>query len=100
MGWATAYIAKLKEGEEVSFRPKGNSMLPRIRSGDLCTVSPVPLSEIQAGDVVLCKVHGREFLHLVKAIKNGSYLIANNRGHINGWVGASSVYGKLTKVEP
>jgi hypothetical protein len=26
MSWATSYIAKLKLGETVSFRPRGNSM--------------------------------------------------------------------------
>lgn len=26
MGWATAYVAKLKAGETVSFRPRGGSM--------------------------------------------------------------------------
>ena len=26
MGWATAYIAKLKAGETVQFRPRGGSM--------------------------------------------------------------------------
>ena len=41
MGWATHYIAKLKEGEIVQFRPKGNSMTGRVNSGDLCTVEPI-----------------------------------------------------------
>ena len=41
MGWATAYIAKLKAGETVSFRPRGHSMSGKIESGQLCTVEPV-----------------------------------------------------------
>ena len=40
MGWANNYIVKLKNGEGVTFRPKGNSMQGKIESGDLCTVSP------------------------------------------------------------
>ena len=36
MGWATGHIAKLKAGETVSFRPRGDSMVPKIRSGELC----------------------------------------------------------------
>ena len=88
MGWASGHIDRLQRGETVSFRPHGNSMLPRIRSGALCTVAPAPPSEVRAGDVVLCKVSGRQFLHLVW----------NNRGHMNGWVSAQNIYGKLVAV--
>lgn len=38
MGWATPYIQQLKSGTTVSFGPRGHSMAPRIRSGQLCTV--------------------------------------------------------------
>jgi len=48
---------------------------------------------------VLCKVRGREYLHIVKAIQGPRFQIGNNRGHINGWIGRASIYGKLTKVE-
>ncbi len=66
MGWATQYISKLAEGETVSFRPRGNSMVGKIESGQLCTVVPIPADEeIKVGDIVLCKVNGREYLHLV-----------------------------------
>jgi hypothetical protein len=51
------------------------------------------------GDIVLCKVHGNEYLHIVKAIQGGRYQIGNNRGLINGWIGASGIYGKCVRVE-
>lgn len=97
MGWASQYIKKLQAGETVQFRPRGNSMKPRIESGQLCTVEPA--NTIEVGDVVLCKVKGREYLHLVKAVKGETYQIANNRGHINGWVGRNAIYGKCTRIE-
>ena len=75
-------------------------MAPKIRSGDLCTVEPVDPKTLAAGDIVLCKVRGNEYLHLVKAIQDGRYLIGNNRGGTNGWIGPSSIYGRLLKVEP
>jgi hypothetical protein len=100
MGWASGYIIKLQAGETVSFRPRGNSMSPRIESGQLCTVAPVDVTTIEAGDIVLCKVRGAEYLHIVKAIQGGRFQIGNNRGFINGWVGASAIFGKLLKVEP
>jgi hypothetical protein len=100
MGWAAGYIAKLKQGETVSFRPRGNSMSPKIESGQLCTVEPVDSSKLIVGDIVLCKVHGTEYLHLVKAIQGERFQIGNNRGHINGWIGANAIFGRLLRVEP
>ncbi|ADB16984.1 conserved hypothetical protein [Pirellula staleyi DSM 6068] len=101
MGWATAYIAKLREGETVSFRPRGNSMIGKIESGQLCTVQPLnDCSLLQVGEIVLCKVRGKEYLHLIKAIQGGRFQIGNNRGLINGWIGASSIFGRLIRVEP
>lgn len=100
MGWATHFIAQLKEGKTVSFRPRGNSMSPKIESGQLCTVEPIVATALEPGDIVLCKVGGAEYLHLVKATQGGRYQIGNNRGHINGWVGPNGIYGRLVKVEP
>jgi hypothetical protein len=100
MGWASGYITKLQAGETVSFRPRGHSMAPRINSGELCTVEPVDPAALRAGDIVLCKVRGSEYLHFVKAIQGDRFQIGNNRGLINGWIGASGIYGRLSKVEP
>ena len=46
-----------------------------------------------------CKVNGRHYLHLVKAIQGRRIQIGNNRGRVNGWVGESGIYGKCTRVE-
>lgn len=100
MGWAASYMAKLREGETVTFRPRGNSMSPRIESGQLCTVEPIDASALEVGDVVLCKVKGAEYLHFVKAIQGGRYQIGNNRGFINGWIGANAIFGRLVSVQP
>ena len=99
MGWATHYIAKLKDGETVSFRPRGNSMSGKIESGQLCTVVPASDVDLKVGDIVLCKVNGQEYLHLIKAIQGPRYQIGNNRGRINGWVSVNSIFGLLTCVE-
>lgn len=99
MGWAAAYMEKLRAGETVEFRPRGNSMVPKIKSGQLCTVAPVDPQTLQKGDIVLCKVGGKEYLHLISAIKDSRFQISNNRGFINGWVSADSIYGRLMRVE-
>ena len=100
MGWASSYIAALSEGKTISFRPHGNSMTPRIRSGQLVTVEPVSdLSSVSIGDVVLCRVNGSQFLHLVTARDGDRVRISNNHGHHNGWCGPKAVFGKLLKIE-
>ena len=98
MGWATELIAKLQAGQTVQFRPRGHSMTGKIESGQLCTVAPVA-DELKVGDVVLCKVNGRQYLHLIKAVQGGRYQIGNNRGRVNGWVSRNSIYGKCVRVE-
>lgn len=99
MGWATHYIAKLQAGETVQFRPRGHSMTGRIESGQLCTVVPIDAAALQVDDVVLCKVRGTHYLHLIKAIQGQRLQIGNNRGHINGWITAAAVYGRCIQVE-
>jgi hypothetical protein len=98
MGWANHYIEKLLQGETVSFRPKGNSMLPKIKSGQLCTLEPIK-DELNIGDIVLCKVKGNQYLHLITAKKNLQYQISNNKGFVNGWITIDSIFGKLIKIE-
>jgi hypothetical protein len=99
MGWATIYIESLRAGETVQFRPRGGSMRGKIESGQLCTVEPVEPATLSVGDIVLCKVNGREYLHLVKAIQGGRFQIGNNRGRINGWVSANSIFGRCVRIE-
>jgi len=99
MGWATQYIASLKAGETVSFRPRGQSMKGKIESGQLCTVEPVSADKLEVGDIVLCKVNGSEYLHHIKAQQGPRFQIGNNRGRINGWVTAAQIFGKCIRVE-
>lgn len=97
MGWAANHILRLVCGETVTFRPRGNSMSGKIESGQLVTVVPMDREPV-VGDIVLCKVGGREYLHLVTAARHGQYQISNNKGFINGWVTASKIYGRVIEV--
>ena len=75
-------------------------MKGKVESGQLCTVEPIrDTSTLKPGDIVLCKVRGAEYLHLVKAVQDGRFQIGNNKGHINGWIGPNGIYGRCTKVE-
>jgi hypothetical protein len=98
MGWATEHIARLQRGETVQFRPRGHSMRGKVETGQLCTVVPAT-GPLQVGDVVLCKVNGRQYFHLIKAVQGDRFQIGNNRGRINGWVARGSIYGKCVRIE-
>lgn len=94
MGWAGFAIEALRRGETVTIRPRGHSMSGRVDDGQEVTVSPVEHSRLQVGDVILCRVRGREYLHLVRTIDGERFQIGNNRGHINGWIGKNGIYGR------
>jgi len=92
------FARKLRLGQNVQFRPRGNSMKPKIESGQLITVEPVKLEDVSEGDIVFCKVAGNFYVHLVSAVQGQRLQISNNHGHVNGWIGANALYGKVTKV--
>ena len=100
MSWAKRAIAALRAGEIAQCRPHGGSMRGRIESGQLVTLDPRP--EPQVDDAVLCRCRGNVYVHLVKAIQGHGdkrrFLIGNNRGKINGWVGRQAIYGVVTEV--
>lgn len=99
MGWAANHIKKLQAGETIQFKPRGNSMKGKIDNGNLVTVEPVSDQKLKKGDIVLCKVRGCEYLHLIKAVRGKQYQIGNNRDHINGWTSIEAIFGICTKIE-
>ena len=68
-----------------------------VEDGEMVELEPTTGLELQVGDIVLVRVKGRDYLHLIKAVNRGRCLIGNNRGGINGWVGAGSIYGRKLK---
>ncbi len=99
MGWAARHIAKLQTGACVSFRPRGRSMTGKVNDGDLVTVRPLAPHEPAVGDIVLCRVRGAEYLHLVKATQGPRFQIGNNRGGVNGWVTRRCIFGVMSARE-
>lgn len=100
MSWAHFAKEALAQGRTVQVKPRGHSMKGRVNDGDLVTIEPCDTSTLQVGDIVLVRVRGNDYLHLIKAIDKSRFLIGNNRGGINGWVGHNCIYGKATKVQP
>lgn len=97
--WATEYINKLKLGETVKFRPEGNSMLPIIRSGELCTLAPIHNRVLKINDVVLCQVDQKQYLHLIANIIDNQFQISNASRHINGCISREDIFGILINIE-
>ena len=97
MGWADFAIKDLQDGKTVVIKPTGGSMKGKVDSGSKVTVEPITLDKIAVNDIVLCKVKGRQYLHIIKAKDKNRVLICNNKGFINGWT--SIVYGKVIKIE-
>ena len=87
----------LQSGKVIISKEPGNSMLPLIKSRQPVELTPCRCDQAKIDDIVYCKVHGNYYTHLVVATdpKRGC-LIANNKGHVNGWT--RNVYGKVTKI--
>ncbi|MEU7903590.1 hypothetical protein [Actinoplanes sp. NPDC049118] len=85
----------------IEFRPTGSSMVPLIRSRQLVTVAPVDPARVEVGDIVLVRVAGTTYLHLVSAVDTATrrVQISNNRGRVNGWTNHPRVYGICTAVD-
>lgn len=99
MSWAKFAIEALQKGQTVQIRPRGHSMRGKVEDGSHVTLEPCDKEKLQAGDIVLVRVHGNVYLHLIKAVNGDRFLIGNNRGKINGWVGHNCIYGIATKIE-
>jgi hypothetical protein len=100
MSWAKYAIEALQKRQSAQIKPRGHSIRGKVNDGDLVTVEPCNLEDLKAGDVVLVRVRGRVYLHLIKAIDKNRFLIGNNRVGINGWVGSNGIYGIATRIEP
>lgn len=98
MNLTNAWI-RVSEGETLDFRPQGGSMRGLVESGSLVKVAPALCSALEPGDVVLVRVKGAIYLHLVKARQGERLLIGNNKGGTNGWVKDSKAVGICVSVE-
>lgn len=101
MGMLDGVAGRVAAGATVEFRPTGGSMVPLIRSRQLVTVAPVDADRVEVGDIVLARVSGTVYLHLVSAIDQARkrVQISNNRGRINGWTSHDRIFGICLAVD-
>jgi len=90
----------LKAGEVIKVTGKGQSMTPILKSGQ--PVICVPVTDktlLDKRDIVLCKVNGHYYLHLIWSLKPGDrFLIGNNHNHPNGVISRKNIFGKVVEI--
>ena len=90
----------LQAGEIVKVTGVGNSMTPILKSRQPVICIPVTNETIlNKRDIVLCKVNGHYYLHLIWSIKAGDrFLIGNNHGRPNGVITRKNIFGKVVEI--
>jgi hypothetical protein len=90
----------LSEKGNAIIKAAGNSMQPIMTTGDTLYLKKVDPSKLRKGDAVFCKINGNKFVHLITGVdsKGSRFQISNNRGHVNGWIGPSGIYGLCVRV--
>lgn len=89
----------LKAGETCKVVGYGQSMTPILKSGQPVIVAPLTEeTKLEKNDIVFCKVNGHYYLHKISAVKNKSYQISNNHGHVNGTISRNSIFGKVVEI--
>lgn len=90
----------LRNGETCKVIGIGNSMTPILQSRQPVIVKPVTEDTVlEKKDIVLCKVNGHYYLHLIHAIgPDGRCMIGNNHGHMNGWTPRKQIFGKVVEI--
>lgn len=89
---------RLMKEDVVEFNPRGNSMTPKIKSGQNVKIKKLNDDDklnLKKGDIVFCKVKSHYYLHLITSINSKQAQIGNNHGKINGWTDLKNVYAIL-----
>ena len=97
----------LKSGNNntVTAVAKGNSMSKYIKNGSRVGIKKYNKNKhkLNIGNIVLCKIKGNIYLHLIGAIRTNKksrkrYRIESQSGHVNGWIGDDNIAGILVKT--
>lgn len=101
--WFDGAIEKLQEGQGGKVWPKGNSMRGHIREGDAVLVEPCATEALSIDDIVLVKIQGRRYFHIVLhsilECNENQFLIGTPCGRIDGWVNSDAIFGKVVAIE-
>lgn len=99
VNWSDFAVAELQAGRPVVIFPRGNSMVPKIKSGAKVTLQPIVEDLLEKGDVVLVSIGRIVYLHLISAVEKDRVQISNNHGYVNGWTSKNKVYGRVVEID-
>ena len=78
-------------------------MTGRISDRDLVTLTPCQVAELAVGDIVLVRIQGKHFAHVVLhgilSVEGRRFLIGIHQGRVDGWVDRGDIYGVATETE-
>jgi hypothetical protein len=101
--WAHDAAEQLKLGKTVQVRPRGYSMKGRIGDGDLVTLTPCHTQDLKPGAIVLVRIQGRRFshivLHQILERVDANFLIGNAQGRQDGWVSEADIFGVVSDIQ-
>ena len=95
----------LRQGGSFQFRARGSSMTPFIHDGDLLTIAPADLTDLQIGDVILYRTRrDRVVAHrLVGRVREHGELVLQTRGDArldsDSPVPADGVLGRAVRLQ-
>lgn len=87
----------LEEGAVFWTKERGDSMSPKLKSGQEHLLEPCDWEQADIGDIVYCKVGRHYYTHLVTAKSAKGCQISNNKGYTNGWT--KKVFGRVIDKE-
>lgn len=95
--WADEAVKRLQNGLFAEVRPPGHSMTGLVGEGDLVALKPFMSYELTPGDIVLVRVPGKRYshivLHMVLSVGHEQFLIGSHQGRTDGWVKRSAIFG-------
>jgi len=93
----------LSQGATVRFRPRGRSMYPSIREGEVITVEPVRASDVKLADIVLYRSERGLIAHRVVEIASRDARVFRLQGDASlscdQPVAAEQILGRVVGVE-
>jgi ribosomal protein S18 acetylase RimI-like enzyme len=93
-----------KKGNKFHFKSFGASMLPLIRAGDILTIKPIKLADLNLGDVILYQNNGKPLVNrLIKKRKLYNSPIFILKGdflpHSDNPIDKSQIFGKVVNID-
>ena len=97
---------QLQEGQTVQYCSSGNSLKPRVHSGDCTLWEPTTTASVfKKNDIVFCQVQPKDYFYAHKIVsitehddKLVYWIGREDETHINGWCYAEHIYGRLFEV--